>query len=65
MPEPMSAKLAKGPTVSEVGRRYPEDHVAVRCRASTAELCRGAVEKYILPRFGKQPAIAINLVQVD
>ena len=64
VPEPLSAKLAKGPTVAELARRYLEDHVAVRCRPSTAELYRVAVEKYILPRFGKQPAIAIDHAQV-
>ena len=64
VPEPMSAKLAKGPTVAELARRYLEDHVAVRCRPSTAELYRVAVEKYILPRFGRQPAVAIGHAQV-
>ena len=64
VPEPLSAKLAKGPTVAELALRYLEDHVAVRCRPSTAELYRVAVEKYILPRFGKQPAIAIDHAQV-
>ena len=64
VPEPLSAKLAKGPTVAELARRHLEDHVAVRCRPSTAELYRVAVEKYILPRFGKQSAIAIDHAQV-
>ena len=64
VPEPLSAKLAKGPMVAELARRYLEDHVAVRCRPRTAEFYRGAVEKYILPRFGKQPAIAIDHAQV-
>ena len=36
----------------------------MRCRPSTAELYRVAVEKYILPRFGKQPAIALDHAQV-
>ena len=64
VPEPLSAKLAKGPTVADLARRYLEDHVAVRCRPSTAELYRVAVEKYILPRFGKQPAVALDHAQV-
>ena len=64
MPEPISAKLAKGPTVAELARRYLEDHVPVRCRPNTAELYRVAVEKYILPKFGKQPAIAIDHARV-
>ena len=36
----------------------------MRCRPSTAELYRVAVEKYIIPRFGKQPAIAIDHAKV-
>ena len=28
VPEPLSAKLAKGPTVADIARRYLEDHVA-------------------------------------
>ena len=62
--EPLSVKLAKGPTVADIARRYLEDHVAVRCRASTAELYRVAVDKYILPWFGKQPALAIDHARV-
>ena len=64
VPEPMSAKLAKGSTVAELARRYLEDHVAVRCRSSTAELYRVAVENYLVPKFGKKPAIAIDHAQV-
>ena len=29
VPEPLSAKFAKGPTVADLARRYLEDHVAV------------------------------------
>ena len=36
----------------------------MRCRTRTAEPYRVAVEKYILPRFGKQPALAVDHVQV-
>ena len=63
-PEPLSAALAKGPTVADIARRYLEDHVAVRCRPNTEELYRIAVEKYILPRFGSQPALAIDHAKV-
>ena len=64
VPEPLSATLAKGPTVADLARRYLEDHVAVRCRPNTEELYRIAVEKYILPRFGGQPALAIDHAKV-
>ena len=48
VPEPLSAKLAKGPTVADIAGRYLKNHVAVWCRPSTAALYRIAVEKSIL-----------------
>ena len=64
VPEPMSAKLAAGPTVAELARRYLEDHVSVRCRPKTVEFYRTAVEKYLLPKFGKLSAVAVERSQV-
>ena len=64
VPEPLSAKLAKGPTVADIARRYLEGHVAARCRPATAELYGIAVEKYLLPAFGKRSALAIDHAQV-
>ena len=45
VPEPLSATLAKGPTVADIARRYLEDHVAVRCRPS---------DRPALPHGGRQ-----------
>ena len=63
VPEPLSAKLAKGPTVADLARRYLEDHVAVRCRPATVGLYRIAGEKDLIPRFGKRPALAVDHAQ--
>ena len=52
VPEPMSATLAKGPTVADLARRCLEYHVAVRCRPSTAGFYRLVVEKYLVPTLG-------------
>ena len=35
--EPLPVRLAGGPTVAELAARYMEEHVAVHCKASTAE----------------------------
>ena len=64
VPEPLSATLAKGPTVADIARRYLEDHVAVRCRPRTVEFYRTAVEKYLVPRLGKLPALAVDHARV-
>ena len=64
VPEPLSAMLAKGPTVADIARRYLEDHVAVRCRPRTVEFYRTAVEKYLVPRLGKLPALAVGHARV-
>ena len=64
VPEPLSATLAKGSTVADIARRYLEDHVAVRCRPRTAEFYRTAVDKYLIPRLGKLPALAVDHARV-
>ena len=64
VPEPLSATLAKGPTVADIARRYLEDHVAVRCRPRTAEFYRTVVDKYLIPRLGKLPALAVDHARV-
>ena len=64
VPEPLSATLAKGPTVADIARRYLEDHVAVRCRPATAGLYRTVVDKYLIPRLGKLPALAVDHARV-
>ncbi len=53
-----------GPTVGEIAARYLEQHVAVRCRASTASMYRRKIERYILPAFGALPLSAVTREQV-
>ena len=55
VPEPMAVKLAAGPTVGELARRYLEEHVAVRCKPKTEATYGLIVEKHILPPPGKMP----------
>ena len=60
----MPARLAGGPTVADLAARYMEKHVAVRCKASTAEGIRGLLGKYVLPEFGKLPLLAVERERV-
>ena len=64
VPEPMAAKLAGGPTVEELASRYLDEHVAVRCKAKTAETYRLAVDKHILPALGRLPVLAVEQAHV-
>ena len=64
VPEPMVVKLAEGPKVAELARRYLDEHVAVRCKPRTEELYRHVIGKHILPAFGKMPALAVKTAQV-
>ena len=64
IPEPLPARLAGGPTVAGLAARYMEKHVAVRCKASTAEGIRGLLGKYIVPEFGKLPLLAVERERV-
>ena len=60
IPEPMAAKPAGGPTVGELAERYLEKHVAVRCKPTTESMYRLVVAKYILPAFGRRPALSLG-----
>ena len=64
VPEPMAVKLAEGPKIAEIAERYLEEHVAVRCKPKTASMYRLVVEKYIVPRLGKRPALAVGHKEV-
>ena len=50
--------------MADIARRYLEDHVAVRCRPRTVEFYRTVVEKYLVPRLGKLPALAVDHARV-
>ena len=43
---------ATGPTIAELAEQYMTDHVAVRCKPTTARSCRHIIEKFLLPKFG-------------
>ena len=55
---------AGGPTLAEVGQRYLREHVAVRCKPTTAAAYRHALNKFLLPAFGSLPLGAIGRDQV-
>ena len=60
VPEPLAVKLAEGPTVGELAKRYLEKHVAVRCKPKTESMYRLIVARHILPAFGRRPALAVS-----
>ena len=53
-----------GPTISEVAERYMKEHVAVRCKPSTARACRSTLDRYLLPAFGARPLGTIGREEV-
>ena len=44
---------ASGPTMAELAEQYMVEHVAVRCKPTTARSCQHIFDKYLLPQFGK------------
>ena len=44
---------ASGPRTAEVAEQYMAEHVALRCKATTARSCRDILDKYLLPQFGR------------
>ena len=53
-----------GPTIAEVAERYMKEHVAVRCKRSTARACRCTLDRYLLPAFGARPLGTIGREEV-
>ena len=43
---------ATGPTIAELAEWYMTDHVAMRCKPTTARSCRHILDKFLLPQFG-------------
>ena len=64
VPEPMAAKLAGGPTVAELARRFLDEHVAVRYKPRSITPTRSVVNRYIVPEFGKLPLEAVERAHV-
>ena len=44
---------ASGPMIAELAEQYMAEHVAVRCKPTTARSCRHILDKYLLPHFGR------------
>lgn len=61
---PGRVKPTGGSTVAELARRYMEEHVAVRCKPSTAELTRAVVYNHIIPALGGVPLEVLERAQV-
>ena len=47
-----AARRAAGPTFAEVAERYMKEHVAVRCKPTTARFCRHVLDRHLLPDLG-------------
>ena len=55
---------ASGPTIAELAEQYMAEHVAVRCKPTTARSCRHIFDKYLLPQFGRKRLGEITPEQV-
>ena len=53
-----------GPTLAGLAERYMREHVAVRCKPTTARAYRYALDTVLLPAFGSVPLGAIGRDQV-
>ena len=60
VPLPLAAKFAAGPTVTDLARRYLEEHVAVRCKPKTARTARSVVNRHIVPALGRLPLAVVE-----
>ena len=62
-PVPQAPK-PKGTTVAALAARYLREHVAVRCKPTTAAQYRLAIERYIVPALGTLPVSSLGRSQV-
>ena len=51
-------------TVAALAERYLREHVAVRCKPTTAARYRLAIERHIVPALGRLPASAVTRTHV-
>ena len=65
VPEPLAVTLANGPTVADLAQRYVEEVVEVRLKPATAKSYRYTIEKHILPRLGRRPALSVDHAAVS
>ena len=54
------AQKPAGPTLAALAERYLREHVAVRCKPSTAAQYRLAIERYIVPALGERAVSEIG-----
>ena len=54
------AQKPAGPTLAVLAERYLREHVAVRCKPSTAAQYRLAIERYIVPALGERAVSEIG-----
>ena len=54
------AQKPAGPTLAALAERYLREHVAVRCKPSTAAQYKLAIERYIVPALGEMAVSAIG-----
>ena len=53
-----------GPPIAELAEQYMAEHVAVRCKPTTARSCRHIFDNYLLPQFGRKRLGEITPEQV-
>ena len=58
------AKKTESITVAALAERYLREHVAVRCKPTTATQYRLAIERYIVPALGDIPVSSLGRSQV-
>ena len=59
-----ASKRSGGPTVTELAKRYLEEHVEVRNKPATKAAAHIVVNRYIIPTIGKHPLLAVKRTQV-
>ena len=52
LPLPLPAKYHGGLTVTDLARRYLEEHVGVRCKPKTQRTARSVVNRHVVPALG-------------
>ena len=63
--EPLpAAKKTESIAVAALAERYLREHVAVRCKPTTATQYRLAIERYIVPALGKRAVSSLGRSQV-
>ena len=56
---------AAGPTVAEVAERYMREHVAVRCKPTTAKGYRDVLDRFLVPELGSLRLGEIGRARVE